>query len=44
MSVEQLAENVQTIMESVNKKVPESQVKSVYLKTTMGKAVRIEAK
>ncbi len=41
MPVEQMLENLQTIIESIVKKIPEHQISSIYLKTTMGPAVKV---
>ncbi len=43
MGLEELTENVQTVMDAVLKKVPEHQVASVYIKTTMGKPAKVGA-
>ncbi|VVB70421.1 50S ribosomal protein L1 [uncultured archaeon] len=41
MPIEKIVENVQTVIESIEKKIPEGNVKSIYLKATMGKPVRV---
>ncbi|MBI5229003.1 50S ribosomal protein L1 [Candidatus Micrarchaeota archaeon] len=41
MEKEQLVENTAIVLEAVEKSISSSQVKSVYVKTTMGKAARI---
>ncbi len=41
MPVEKIVENILAILEQLNKKIPDSQLKTIYLKTTMGKAVRV---
>ncbi len=41
MPVEQMLENLQTVLEAVTKKIPEHQISSIYLKTTMGPAVKV---
>ncbi len=41
MPQEQILENVQTILEAVEKKIPEHQIASIYIKTTMGPAVKV---
>ena len=41
MPVEQILENLQAILESIEKKIPEHQLSSIYLKTTMGPAVKV---
>lgn len=41
MSPEEITENVQTIMEAVLKIIPEHQVASVFVKSTMGKPVKV---
>ncbi|MBI5225908.1 50S ribosomal protein L1 [Candidatus Micrarchaeota archaeon] len=43
MKSDDIIENVQTVMEAVLKVVPEHQVASVYVKTTMGKPVKVGA-
>ncbi len=43
MPPEQLLENLQTILEAIEKKIPEHQISSIYLKTTMGPAVKVAA-
>jgi large subunit ribosomal protein L1 len=44
MPLEQLTENAFAVVEAVLKKVVESKIKSIYVKTTMGKPSRIGAK
>lgn len=41
MSVEDLSENAETVYEAVKNKVNEGNIKSVYLKLTMGKPVKL---
>ncbi len=41
MSSEQVAENVLAVFEALLKKIAEGQLESVYLKTTMGKSVKV---
>lgn len=41
MTGEQIVENVQAVLEALLKKIAEGQVSSVYLKTTMGKSVKV---
>ncbi len=41
MPLEQLLENIQTVMESIGKTIPDHQIKSVYIKTTMGTPVKM---
>ncbi len=43
MPHEQLLENVQMIMEAIEKKIPQHQIASIYIKTTMGPAVKVAA-
>ncbi|MBI2445471.1 50S ribosomal protein L1 [Candidatus Micrarchaeota archaeon] len=43
MTSDDLVENVQTIMEAVLKTIPEHQIASVFVKTTMGKPVKVGA-
>ncbi|MFH0713817.1 MAG: 50S ribosomal protein L1 [Candidatus Micrarchaeota archaeon] len=38
---DQLLENLQTILEAIEKKIPEHQISSIYIKTTMGPAVKV---
>ncbi|MFA5382559.1 MAG: 50S ribosomal protein L1 [Candidatus Micrarchaeia archaeon] len=42
MSIDELLENVEHIYESIRHKIAEPNIKSVYLKLTMGKAIKIE--
>ncbi len=42
MTAEDLTENAQAVLEAVLKQVNEHQIKSVFVKTTMGKPVRIK--
>ena len=41
MKPEELLENVVAVLEAIVKKIPESQVTNVYIKTTMGPAVKV---
>jgi len=41
MAREQVVENVMAVLEALSKKVPESNIASVYVKTTMGKPVKV---
>ncbi len=41
MSSDQLLENLQTILEAIEKKIPEHQISSIFIKTTMGPAVKV---
>ena len=41
MPTAEIAENVLTIFEAIEKKVPEHNIKSVFIKTTMGKPARV---
>ncbi|MFH1247360.1 MAG: 50S ribosomal protein L1 [Candidatus Micrarchaeota archaeon] len=41
MPVEQILENLQTVLEAIGKKLPEHQISSIYLKTTMGPALKV---
>lgn len=41
MPAEQIVENLQAILESIEKKIPEHQIASIYVKTTMGQAVKV---
>ncbi|MFQ5405949.1 MAG: 50S ribosomal protein L1 [Candidatus Micrarchaeia archaeon] len=43
MNAEEITENILTIMEAVKTKVKEPQIKSILVKTTMGKPVKITA-
>ncbi len=44
MPVEQITENAFAVVEAILKKVVESKIKSIYVKTTMGKPAKIGAK
>ncbi len=44
MPVEQITENAFAVVEAVLKKIVDSKIKSVYVKTTMGKPARVGAK
>ncbi len=41
MPVEQILENLMAIIEVIEKKIPEHQIASIYIKTTMGPAVKV---
>ena len=41
MTAEQLLENVQAVIESIEKKIPSHQIRSIYVKTTMGPATKV---
>lgn len=41
MPVQDLAENAEAIYEAIKSKIPEGNIKSVYMKLTMGKAVKV---
>ena len=41
MKQEELLENIVAVLESITKKIPESQITNVYIKTTMGPAVKV---
>ncbi len=41
LSAENLLDNLQAVMEAIEKKIPEHQIASVYVKTTMGPAVKV---
>jgi len=43
MTPADITENIMTILEALEKKVTENQVKSVFVKTTMGKAIKVLA-
>ncbi|MDP2717143.1 MAG: 50S ribosomal protein L1 [Candidatus Micrarchaeota archaeon] len=43
MNLEEITENVQAVVDAVLKKVPEHQVASIYVKTTMGKPIKVGA-
>ncbi len=42
MTVEDLIENIETIHDQIKNKVTEQNIKSVYVKLTMGKAIKVE--
>jgi large subunit ribosomal protein L1 len=42
MDVKDLVENAEAVLDAIKSKVPESNIKSVYVKLTMGKAVKVE--
>lgn len=44
MTSDDLADNIVAVLEALNKKVADLNVKSVYVKTSMGKAFKIEAR
>ena len=41
MSPEDIAENISAVLESINKKVPTNNIKSAYVKLSMGKPVKV---
>ncbi len=41
MNAEELVANISTVLEAVGKKIPEHNIASVYVKTTMGRPVRV---
>ena len=42
MSSEDIFENVQAVLEMIRSKVNDSNIKSVYLKLTMGKPIKVD--
>ncbi len=42
MSIEDLTDNIETIYDQIRTKATEQNIKSVYLKLTMGKAIKVE--
>jgi large subunit ribosomal protein L1 len=44
LSAEELADNVMAVLEALNKKIADTNMRSVFVKTTMGKAFKLEAR
>ncbi len=42
MSVDELLENAEAVLDAIKTKVPEGNIKSIYFKLTMGKAAKLE--
>jgi len=42
MDPEKIAENIETVIKKIESRVDKSNIDSVYVKTTMGSAVRVE--